>query len=177
MNRLIVGLLIVLTSTMVLARTTPPVLPAPVVEAQPALDLVGSGTLTFFVFRVYDAWLWAPGGQWSQSEPFVLDLRYSRALVGAQIADRSVVEIRKQGRASEAQLASWGAFMRQTFPDVSEGDRLTGEFIPRGATRFYFNGELRAEIQDPEFGPAFAAIWLAPETSEPRLRRALLGRS
>lgn len=160
---------------MVLARATPPVLPAPVVEAQPALDLVGSGTLTFFVFRVYEAWLWAPGGQWSEAQPFVLDLRYSRTLVGEQIAERSIVEIRKQGRGSDAQLESWGAFMRQAFPDVSEGDRLTGEFTPGGATRFYFNGELRAEIDDPEFGPAFAAIWLAPETSEPGLRRALLG--
>ncbi len=177
MKRLIAGLCIVVFSTVALARTTPPELPARVVDAQPALALVGSGTLTFFVFRVYDAWLWAPDGEWSSTEPFVLDLRYSRALVGVQIADRSVEEIRKQGRGSDAQLESWGAFMRQAFPDVTEGDRLTGEFTPGGATRFYFNGELQAEIEDPEFGPAFAAIWLAPETSEPRLRRALLGRS
>ena len=39
-----------------------------------------------------------------------------------------------------------------------------------------FNGTLRATVADPAFGPPFFGIWLAPWTSEPRLRGELLAR-
>ena len=157
------------------ARSTPPPLPEPVSVARPDLALVGQGTLNWFVFRVYDAWLWAPEGRWDPDAPFVLDLQYARELKGAAIADRSVEEMRQLGAADDGQLVAWSQFMRAAFPDVREGDRITGEFVPGGATRFYLNGAHLAEIDDPEFGPAFSGIWLAPGTSAPGLRRQLLG--
>lgn len=161
--------------TVVMARSTPPQLPEPVAQAQPNLELVGQGTFNWFVFRVYDVWLWAPAGNWDQDAPFVLDLRYARSLNGAAIADRSLEEMRRLDASDAAPWAEWQSFMRAAFPDVGEGDRLTGEFLPQGVTRFYYNGEFAAEIQDPEFRRLFAGIWLAPDTSAPSLRVALLG--
>ena len=59
--------------------------------------------------------------------------------------------------------------------DVSvTGDRITGEHRPGVGARFYFNGRLRVVVDDANFSRAFFAIWLSPDTSEPRLRNALL---
>lgn len=174
MKRIAAFFLALLLCAGVLARSAPPQLPEPVAVAHPDLAVVGQGTFDWFVFRVYDAWLWAPEGRWTPDARHVLDLRYARDLRGDAIAARSVEEMRKLG-AEEAQLAAWGPLMQAAFPDVGEGDRLTGEFLPGGVTRFYFNGVLQAEINDPEFGPAFSGIWLAPGTSAPRLRQQLLG--
>lgn len=65
--------------------------------------------------------------------------------------------------------------MQRTFPNVAQGDRLTGVFVPKVGTRFFFNSRLIAEINDPAFGDAFFAIWLDEGTKRPDLRRALLG--
>ena len=46
--------------------------------------------------------------------------------------------------------------------------------IPEQASRFFLDGKLIGEIDDPEFGPAFFSIWLHPKTSAPKLRRLLL---
>jgi len=65
--------------------------------------------------------------------------------------------------------------MTRTFPDVVQGDRITGVQRPAQSARFFLNGALRGELQDAEFAARFFGIWLGPQTSEPALRRALLG--
>ena len=65
--------------------------------------------------------------------------------------------------------------MQRTFSNVAQGDRLTGVFVPKVGTRFFFNSRLIAEINDPAFGDAFFAIWLDEGTKRADLRRALLG--
>ena len=46
-----------------------------------------------------------------------------------------------------------------------------------GATRFYDAERLLGRIDDPEFGPAFLAIWLDPRSIVRDLRVKLLGDS
>jgi hypothetical protein len=41
--------------------------------------------------------------------------------------------------------------------------------------RFFRNGTPIGDIDDREFARAFFAIWLDPRTSEPELRKQLLG--
>ena len=60
---------------------------------------------------------------------------------------------------------------------VQPGDRITGVHRPGAGARFYFNGRLRASVDDAAFARAFFGIWLSPSTSEPRLRSALLSGS
>jgi hypothetical protein len=64
--------------------------------------------------------------------------------------------------------------MQDAFPDVKEGDRITGIHLPTVGARFYFNGQLRATVKDVAFSQQFFGIWLSPTTSEPRLRTELL---
>jgi Chalcone isomerase-like len=153
-------------------------MPAEVASELAASRLHGAGRMTWFGMSVYDARLWAfdrfSAAQFER-EPLALELQYARALQGKQIAERSLVEMQRFGPISEADAARWLASMTQLFPDVSTGDRLTGVHRPGEATRFYFNGKLRGEVRETDFARRFFGIWLSPQTSEPKLRLALLG--
>jgi hypothetical protein len=104
-----------------------------------------------------------------------MQLVYHRSLVGARIAERSVEEIAKLGYGTPEQRTRWGELMKRFFVDVVGGDHITGVNLPQLGVRYYYNGKLLGEIPDREFAKAFFAIWLDPRTSEPELRRRLLG--
>jgi len=148
-------------------------LPAP--PARYALQPVGQGSLTWLGLRVYDAALWAPDGTLDFSRPFALVVRYARALDGASIAERSIEEIERLGAGTAAQRRAWAGRLRAAIPDVEAGDQITGLHRPGEGARFYLNGQLLGEVDDPAFARAFFAIWLDPRTSVPELRAALIG--
>ncbi len=155
------------------AVSEPEKLPAP--PARYALQPVGQGSLTWFGLRVYDAALWAPNGALDFSRPFALVVRYARALDGESIAERSIEEIERLGAGSPAQRRAWAALLRSAIPDVEAGDQITGVHRPGKGARFYLNGRLLGELDDPAFSRAFFSIWLDPRTSAPELRAALIG--
>jgi len=141
--------------------------------------LHGEGRLRYFGLHIYDARLWSPDSalrsdDWSQRD-FALELQYARALVGRQIAERSLDEIRRAGPVSTDVAARWLESMNSIFPDVRPGDRLTGLHARGERARFFLNGQPRGEIRDADFARRFFGIWLAPQTSQPQLRAALLG--
>ncbi len=153
-------------------------LPAEVTAALPRARLVGHGSLRFFGLQVYEARLWAaPGfdGQRYDSQPFALELLYSRKLDGAAIAERSIAEMKRVAPFGAAQSKAWLAAMTQAFPSVVAGDRLVGLQAGGGRVRFFHNGRETAAIDDADFGRLFFGIWLSPQTSAPALRDALLG--
>jgi len=156
------------------ATGLPPELSGDLPGARP----LGSATLRFFGLRVYDARLWVagpvPGADWAAA-PFALELQYARSLKGEQIAERSLVEMRRQGDIAEPVAERWLGNMKQLFPDVNAGDRITGLNLPGTGARFYVNGRLRGEPREADFARMFFGIWLSPRTSEPAMREQLLG--
>jgi len=152
--------------------------PVEVAGALPRARLQGSGTLRYFGMAIYEARLWAApefeSGRY-EAHDLALELRYARKLDGAAIAERSIAEMRRVGPVDPAQAKSWLVQLTQAFPDVKPGDRLTGVRGSGGVTRFYGNGQLISSIADPEFGRLFFGIWLSANTSEPALRRELIG--
>lgn len=150
----------------------------PEVQTQlPQAKAAGATRMRFFGLSIYDASLWvAPGFDATQyaGHPMALELRYLRSLKGQAIAERSLQEMRRGGPLDNATEQRWLQAMLEAFPDVKEGDRLTGLHKPGAGTRFFFNGAARATVADPAFGPQFFGIWLAPWSSEPRLRGELL---
>ena len=91
------------------------------------------------------------------------------------IAERSLSEIERLDVAGRVELERWGEQMRRIFPDVADGDRITGLFVPPGIVRYFFNGTPIGEIADPSFARAFFGIWLDPKTSRADFRKKLLG--
>jgi hypothetical protein len=107
--------------------------------------------------------------------PFPLELRYLRAFKAADIARRSIEEMRRGGPLDAAQAQAWREQLERALPDVQPGDRLTGIHEPGRGVRFLYNGQpWRGPVGDAAFAERFFGIWLAPHTSEPALREALL---
>jgi hypothetical protein len=91
------------------------------------------------------------------------------------IAERSLTEMRRQGEIDETRAQRWLEAMARLFPDVDDGDRITGVHRPGEAARSHVNGRFAGELRDAEFARRFFGIWLSPQTSEPQLRALLLG--
>lgn len=155
-----------------------PRLPAEVLALLPDARLLGSGRMRYFGIHIHDARLWV-GTSFDPARyaelPFALELDYARSFDGARIAERSLVEMQRIEESAPADASAWLAAMKQIFPDVAAGQRIVGVHLPgRGVVFFGDRGRL-GEIRDAAFARQFFAIWLSPRTSEPRLRRELLG--
>lgn len=143
----------------------------------PGAKTVGQGRMTFLMWDVYDATLYAQDGTWREGKPLALTLSYLRDLNGEDIARRSIEEMRGQGFNDEIRLATWFGQMKGIFPDVTAGVTLTGVMAQDGVTVFFRDGDEIGRISDPDFGRAFFNIWLSQRTSAPELRAQLLGRT
>ncbi|MBU2979469.1 chalcone isomerase family protein [Alteromonas sp. C1M14] len=136
---------------------------------------VGSTRFTFMFWDIYDAVLYAPEGRWQDQPPYVLTLTYLREFSGSDIAKRSIKEMSRQGKYEADTLSQWRSTMTDLFPDVNEGDKISGVFDRENVTHFYLNGNLLGSIDDKDFSSAFFAIWLGEKTSEPKMRSELIG--
>ena len=153
-----------------------------VLRAQPnelaGWRLQGQAQMRFLGLLIYDARLWTrkepvTAQDWA-TQDLALELEYARSLSGKEIAKRSLVEMRRQGEIDEARAARWLAEMEAAFPDVRAGDRISGVLEAGTALQFFVNGQARRRIADADFSRLFIGIWLAPQSSEPRLRQQLL---
>jgi hypothetical protein len=159
-----------LTATLCLAAEP---LPEAVKRDLPGLDLHGEASYRFLGLKVYDIRLWCPGGQYKRGEPFALELKYDMNFKGADIAKRSVDEMRGQGYGPEEKLERWRQQMAKVFPDIKPGDTLIGVAEPGKPARFYTRDRFVASVDDTEFSQAFFDIWLSDKTSEPGLKKRL----
>ncbi|MFT5532550.1 MAG: hypothetical protein ACI8WM_000027 [Burkholderiaceae bacterium] len=148
--------------------------PAYIAADVPAARLSGQGTFRWFGLSIYEAQLWVGANGTAPDAPLALELTYSRSLNGKKIAESSADEIRKLDIGTPAQQGDWLARMTALFPNVEEGTRITGVYLPALGARFYLDGKPLGEIADPAFARAFFAIWLDPKTSADGLRKALL---
>lgn len=141
----------------------------------------GTGALRFLGFKAYDATLWSAAAPSANASPlqnkslFALEIVYNTTLTSDEIVNVSLLEMARLKRLTDVQRKTWTTDMTKFFPSVKSGDRLTGVYVPKLGTRFFFNGKLISEINDPAFGDAFFAIWLDEGAKKPDLRRALLG--
>lgn len=144
----------------------------------PGSRLQGEATMRYFGLRIYHAKLWTlPEFRTTHptEQPLVLELEYLRDLKGNAIAQRSLEEMRRAGKFTEAQGQRWLNDMQRIFPDVKKGDRISGQHAPGKGVRFWHNNQPAGQIEDAEFARQFFDIWLAPTTSDPGMRLALLG--
>ncbi len=152
--------------------------PSEVLAGVAGARLHGQARFTYFGLHVYDIRLWT--GETFRIEspmdpPLALELEYARRLSGNAIAERSLQEMRRGSGIDADQAARWLDAMRRIFPDVAAGDRLTGVHRSGAGLRFFLGGKVLGDIEGSAFARAFLGIWLAPTSSEPVLRAALLG--
>lgn len=141
--------------------------------------LRGQATMRWFGLLLYEARLWTldafDSKHWADQR-FALELVYARSFDGAKIAQASLELMQAQhGKVTERDR-QWLAWMQQSFPNIQAKDRLLG--LHQGAKegcRFVHNRQVRLDIPDAQFAKAFFGIWLDPRTTEPALRRSLIG--
>jgi hypothetical protein len=144
-------------------------------------DKRGYGELRVFLFKVYDAVLWVPSGLTKDANPLnhplALEMVYSITVKSEDIVESSRDEILRLAKPSagiENKISEWARQMRQAFPAVARGDRLTGIHWPGKGASFFHNGRPTFSINDVEFTQAFFGIWLDERTKRPELRNSLL---
>ena len=143
----------------------------------PAPRLVGQQRLTYWGFDVYDASLWASSAfvaeDWAK-QLLVLELRYLRDFKGTDIAQRSIDEMQGQRPLSAIQQNTWSATLQGIIPNVRAGERITGIYAPDKGMQLLHQDRLLGELRDLDLAQRFMGIWLAPETSQRKLRQHLL---
>lgn len=148
---------------------------APHIDAHlTAPRLAGAGSYKWFGLKIYDAQLWVGEHGLRADAPYVLELVYARNLDGGKIANASAEQMEKIGAGTPAQRVVWLARMKEIFPNVKDGTRISGVYLPGSGARFYLDGRALASVPDDDFARAFFAIWLDPKTTAPALRAALL---
>ena len=139
--------------------------------------LVGQQRFTYWGFDVYDARLWASApfapDDWAK-QLLVLELRYLRDFKGTDIAQRSMDEMQGQRPLSATQLTHWSATLQALIPNVRVGEHITGIYTPDKGMQLLHQDRLLGELRDADLAQRFMGIWLAPETSQRKLRQQLL---
>ncbi len=139
------------------------------------LTVVGQSQMHWLFWKLYDIRLLSADGSYRErGYPLALAIEYARKIDSTHLVEATLDEWR---RLEIDWNPDWGKQLQDLWPSVVPGDELLLLVPPSGVSLFYYNGELRGEIGDPAFAPAFLAIWLSTETREPELRRQLLGES
>lgn len=138
-------------------------------------QLVGQGRLSKWFWDAYDAYLYSSSGQYNKDDVFALSLDYLMDFSKEQIAKRSIDEIRKQGFRDEQKLNMWYYELTKIFIDVDKGISITGIYFKDGTAAFYSKNKVLGYINDKQLARLFFDIWLSSKTSEPTLRKKLLG--
>lgn len=156
------------------AATPAPPLTPDLLQVAPRLHVLGQGVLRAWFWKIYDIALYIQGDDWRGDAPYALAVVYARSFTGEDIADEGIKQMRHEGQNDPALLARWHAEMLRAFPQVAAGDRVVAGFLPPDEVRFYLDDRLTDDVKDRAFAQAFFGIWLSPDTSAPKLRRALL---
>lgn len=129
-------------------------------DSVPAPQLSGKGGLCLLGSCLYDAQLWSAELLPSYDAPFVLEVTYRRAIERTRLLETAIDEIRRLQvpAPSDDTLAQWQRAMAPAFRNVRPGDTLCGVYLPGRGARFYANGQLTTEVDDPVFARAFFDI-------------------
>ena len=141
----------------------------------PDAEIVGKARFKVFLFKIYDATLFAPNGQFDPDGVYALRLSYLVDASKAQIVKRSLVEMDRQTKAGEAQLKIWKVFLDASFRDLKDGESATAIHNRDGSITFYLNDVEGETINDADFADAFMNIWLSDKAKDLDFSLALRG--
>lgn len=149
-----------------------------IITTQWPLELVGQSRLRKFGFHIYDASYWIKSGNIEAiQDPYlsVLCITYARHIAADRLLSSTEQEWTRLGFANKHPLQTWLASLKTIWPSVDKGDQLIVVSTLNGETLFFDQDKQLGSIQDPNFGPAFLAIWLDENSRYKKNRKELLG--
>lgn len=160
-----------ITATMIMATLFTPLSFS---EEQADFKKVGEARMEYLFWDVYDAKLYTPSGTYKQGvHPVKFTLTYLRDFAAKDIVKATKEQWQHLGKSDLS--AKYADKLLALWPDIKKGESLSLQTSPSGEAIFYHNDKKLGEITDSQFANQFLAIWLSPNTSEPALRKQLLG--
>ncbi|GAA5134651.1 chalcone isomerase family protein [Thalassotalea piscium] len=137
---------------------------------------IGEARFTILFWKLYRSKLLTTSGNYPvnfNDEKLIYEINYLASISSSELINRTV-EQWQHLKIPKVKYQGYLSSLASIWPDISKGDKLA-LFIDKGRSLFYFNDNYIGEIDSPEFGQIFLDIWLSENTSEPSLRRDLLG--
>lgn len=148
---------------------------SPSLSAQ--LKPVGQGVMSWLFIDIYQISLYSQSGDYQPLHyPQALTIHYHKSIDQQRLIDATMEQWQQQNL--DATLYQpWLSRLQRIWPNIENGDRLTLYVSKSGKSDFYHNQLLLGSIDNPAFSEAFLGIWLAKNTSQPSLRKQLIGES
>ena len=141
----------------------------------PDLQVIGTGVLKVFFMDIYNLTLHSKERDYSVSDHFALEFNYRKSVSKKTIVDASMDELSKVPDVGSVELKAWKQILEKGISDMHAGEKASVVFSKSGNVEFWSENREFISFQDLKFAKNFAAIWLGPKTSHPKLRLALLG--
>jgi hypothetical protein len=139
------------------------------------LKMVGQGKMSWFFIDLYHAELYSPNGQYKHKNyPQALNITYQKDIDKDHLVSATEKEWQKLAIDNEQQPI-WLSQLNAIWPDIRKGDQLLFMVENDGSGYFYHNNQLLGAVNNPHFSEAFLSIWLSQNSSQPTLRKQLLG--
>ncbi|WP_064435593.1 chalcone isomerase family protein [Pseudoalteromonas neustonica] len=136
---------------------------------------VGTSRFEYIFWDVYDATLATTTGQYEfPQHPTKLSLTYLRDFAAKDIVKATNEQWRYLGK--NQLVKKYDDKLLAIWPDIKEGETLTFITTETGIGTFYHQNKELGSIKDVNFADDFLSIWLSENTSEPKMRKQLLGR-
>jgi len=137
---------------------------------------VGRAEFSYLFWDVYQSQLFTKTGRIPNkktSEDLVLNITYLRNIESKDLV-KSTVEQWQHLKVPEKTYQKYVSTLQELWPDIKPNDSLT-LYVSKDKSTFYFNNQFLGNVDGTEFGKLFSDIWLSENTSEPDLRKQLLG--
>jgi len=135
---------------------------------------VGESRFEYYFWDVYDAKLATPSGNYEFGQhPARLTLTYLRDFAAKDIIKATNEQWQHLGK--DPLVGKYDQQLLALWPDIKEGESLTYVTDKQGQGVFYHNEQKLGGIDDTDFTDSFLAIWLSENTSEPQMRKQLIG--
>ncbi len=161
------------------------------------LTLVGSAKFSVLFWDIYQSSLYTSSGSFfgieylnkgdtankvnqtqpndnkTEQLPLLFEIEYLRDITQQDLISRTL-EQWQHLNIDETDYNRFLPTLKSIWPDIKAGDSLA-LLVNDDSSHFYFNDDYIGTITQANFGPLFLAIWLSPDTSQPKLRKKLLG--
>jgi len=137
---------------------------------------VGEATFSVLFWDIYKSRLQTTSGNYTANSPtdiILYEINYLRDITRNELIQRTVEQwqhLKVKPDLYEKHLTK----LQAIWPNITNGDTLA-LLVTTDKSVFYFNNDFIGDIQDPQFGSLFLDIWLSEKTSQPALRKKLLG--
>jgi len=147
-------------------------------QQQHELKVVGNAVYSLLFWDLYKSQLLTSSGQYSQlssHDDLIYKIEYLKDVSAVDLVEYTIEQWQHLA-INEQQYKDYLPQLTAIWPNIKAGDSLA-LVVQNNSSAFYYNGELLGAMTGEHFAILFLDIWLSKNTSEPKLRAQLLGRT